>query len=145
MFEKIVDTVANNKNSCMYSLLGASLLAGYFCLGRDMLSKHYGVQLRRNKNLLDTSFQELYKANKQPNIMKIVFTEADKSSGNYRKMVIEKIKDTFPNMGFGVLINCSVYYFLKISRRNCTTQGVKLLLRLFSTTMKNTSTISSTS
>jgi hypothetical protein len=44
--------------------------------------------------------------------MKIVFTEADKSSGNFRKIVIDKIKEVFPQKDIGVLINCTVIFHL---------------------------------
>ena len=40
--------------------------------------------------------------------MKIVFTEAENSSGDYRKIVIDRIKEVFPQKDLGVLINCSV-------------------------------------
>ncbi len=70
--------------------------------------------------------------------MKIVFTEAEKGSGNYRKIVIDKIKEAFPKKDLGVLINCAVSFFINSSLKSFLKQDVNHLFRHSNIKMKNT-------
>ena len=91
-------------------MFGASVFSTYFLYLRKEIAKHHGLEIFSKQNKLDTTFEDLLEANKNTDVMKIVFTEADKSSGNYRKNVIDKIKEVFPEKDIGVLINCTVNF-----------------------------------
>jgi len=57
MFEKIKDTIVENKSAILYSLLGASLFSSYLLYGRHELAKQHGIELIKKQNKLDTTFE----------------------------------------------------------------------------------------
>jgi hypothetical protein len=140
MIEKIQQFVEENKFTIVYSMFGVTVFSSYYFYLRYVLAKNYNIKLKKKQNMLDTSFRELLTSNKQPKIMKVVFTEAESSSGNFRKIVIDKIKETFPKKDMGVLINCSVIFYQYLSPRKYSIQDASHSSQV-STTMTNSMSI----
>lgn len=95
--------------------LSASALAAYLLLRQSLWTN---PSKGKHTNLLDVSLATLIASQSHARIKKIVITTSSSSKGNFRKTLIDFLKERLTQDGVKVLINCSVT-LLPLSLRSC--------------------------
>lgn len=105
----VLDFLKSHEKACL--ALSLAVFGGY-------LTARQWSKEKTEKNLLQTSLQELIKKAKHPKINKIVITADPSQQGNFRRNLVSYIKTRLIEEKVKVLINCSVSDG-RLSHRSC--------------------------